>query len=171
MSPRFLLCLLLYFVFFITQLRGDETSFSDVQIDPTYREALLANPFLMQGAVDVVKASDGSEVLVGVGSVRLREASPQARNTARTIATAKARALVAKYLKTDISVVETLQKKTVDEYEKNGDEIVARRKRVSKLLETWITEKASMTRKSKLIGTWLDSSDMFYCAVCIFIEN
>jgi hypothetical protein len=151
--------------------RGAE--FVEIRVLEEFHDSLLQNSFLMQGGIDVVTTDKGEEMLVGVGVCVFPQGDQgsAAKLAAERKAKANADRAIAQFLRADVSTTTTLQLETSVETEKIGEQEVERRKRVSKYLQTYMEERATMARRIKQIGSWLDSERQFmYVAVGIFPE-
>jgi len=153
---------------------ADETRFVDVNIRPEYREAILANEYLMQGAVDVANVSTDGEVLVGVGVVAIKSPenpSPKDLLDARTVAAAKAAREVSRFLELRVTTSTTITKKTVVDVEQTAEE-AKRARRITKLVDSWIQEQSKMVRRVKEVGSWYSADRRYiYVAVAVMPDN
>ena len=117
---------------FATVVCGSETDKCvDVQVDPDYRSAIVANDFLMlEGGVDALMLP-GDIVLVGVGQVAVKAGStPNDILKARRVAESKATRAVGEYLRSDISAVQTMIKRTTEQSTRADGESRERTRRV-----------------------------------------
>ena len=153
---------------------ADETRFVDVNIRPEYREAILANEYLMQGAVDVANVSTDGEVLVGVGVVAIKSPenpSPKDLLDARTVAAAKAAGEVSRFLELRVTTSTTITKKTVVDVEQTAEE-AKRARRITKLVDSWIQEQSKMVRRVKEVGSWYSADRRYiHVAVAVMPDN
>ena len=143
--------------------------FVDIQLHPDYREAVLANQFLMHGAVDVITTANDGEVLVGVGVVALKEGSNNhaaSALAAQTVAKAKAKRAVAQFLRSDVSTESTIRRETREETVQSEGGQTERVKRVQRFFETHIAERATMVRRVKDLGSWMSSDRTTLYAAC-----
>ena len=150
---------------------ADETRFVDVNIRPEYREAILANEYLMQGAVDVANVSTDGKVLVGVGVVAIKSPenpSPKDLLDARKVAAAKAAREVSRFLELRVTTSTTITKKTVIDVEQTAEEEAKRTRRITKLVDSWIQEQSQMVRRVKEVGSWY-SADRRYLHVAVAV--
>lgn len=150
---------------------GEAGSFSDVEILPDYEKALLANPFLMKGSVDVLKVPLDGEVIVGVGVVVNKSLTDPSRESAiRTwrVAQVKASTAIALFLRTDVTTESTLKKKeSLKTVQTDAD--IQRIKRVEKVIKSWTLERSRIAlRRVKKVGSWYSADrKYFYIAVRI----
>ena len=167
----FLSALLCFYLASLADAHAQESRFVDINIRPEYKEAILANEYLMQGAVDVANVSTDGEVLVGVGVVAIKSPenpSPKDLLDARKVAAAKAAREVSRFLESKVSTSTTITKKTVVEVEQTAEEDAQRTRRITKLVDSWIQEQSQMVRRVKEVGSW-SSADRRYMHVAIAV--
>jgi hypothetical protein len=144
---------------------GEVESFVGVEIDSAYEKALLANPSLMKGSVDIVDVPPDGEVMVAVGVVAnktLNDPSPKAWIHTRRVAHANAARAISIYLQTDVTTKSTLKKKVTVETIQTAAEI-QRVKRIEKVVSSWTREESKRAlRQVKKIGTWYSADRTFF---------
>ena len=172
MKPFFFLSALMCFCLAsLAAVDAQESRFVDVNIRPEYQEAILANEYLMQGAVDVANVSTDGEVLIGVGVVAIKSPenpSPKDLLDARKVAAAKAAREVSRFLESKVSTSTTITKKTVVDIGQTAEEEAQRARRITKLVDSWIQEQSQMVRRVKEVGSWY-SDDRRYMHVAVAV--
>ena len=143
--------------FFIAlAVHAQDQGSTDVHIDTAYDAALVANTFLMQnGGVDTLTLKDGAEVLVGVAQVGLRPGATAADiHKAKKIAASRATATVGEFLRSEVTSVSTLIKKSTTHSEEADGHLQQRTRRVEKFLSTRIQTASHFSGKIEPIGQW-----------------
>ena len=156
---------------FATVVCGSETDKCvDVHIDPDYRSAIVANDFVMlEGGVDALTLPGDIAVLVGVGQVAIKVGStPNDILKARRVAESKATRAVGEYLRSDISAVQTMIKRTTEQSTRTDGESRERTRRVEKYLTTHIDVRSELVARIKRVGSW-SSADGRYVYVAVAV--
>ena len=156
---------------FATVVCGSETDKCvDVQVDPDYRSAIVANDFLMlEGGVDALMLPGDIPALVGVGQVAVKAGStPNDILKARRVAESKATRAVGEYLRSDISAVQTMIKRTTEQSTRADGDSRERTRRVEKYLTTHIDVRSELVARIRRVGSW-SSADGRYVYVAVAV--
>lgn len=149
---------------------ADDPECIDVEIDPGYRAAIVANEFLMQeGGVDAVTLPGDVDVLIGVGQVAVKAGStPADLLKARRAAESKATRSVGEYLRADVSAVRILVKRKLEQSMKDDDARAEITRRIEKYITTHIDVRSDLVARIRRVGHWKNADGTYlYVAVAV----
>jgi len=156
-------CLLL---FSFSAMGQTPSGVEDLKIQKPYEEAIVSDPFLMEGGISVVTIPGEGEVLIAVGVVANKAKSqpnnPKAFLMTRTRGRVEAQKTVSLWLRTEIETKTTLEKEKFTRIVQT-EEGKKRQKVVEKLVKTWTLERSNAAlKRAKVVGTWYSEDRQFY---------
>lgn len=139
-------------------------SFSNVQIEESFRPFLAANPLLMEiTGAKVVKFEDGSRLLLAVGCTDVRPNSPQEQMRRRTVGRAKAQAqLTSELAGVQVSTSSKFSEQSAITVENGVEKGIS----LSESLEITESRAKAIIPGLPMIGTWMSKDGgLFYLAI------
>lgn len=112
----------------------------------------------MPDGVSIQALSDGEYRVLSIASVPCNANTPAALSAARTVATAKAKAALARFLDETVSVDEFVERESVRVRTEDGDASAAAKTDVRRTLVRIKTESTALLRGVSVMGTQLVSS-------------
>ena len=169
MNNLYARCLAIKIIFGFTLMAGsvclaEFDSFSNVQIEDSFRPFLAANPLMMEMAgAKVVKFEDGSRLLLAVGCTDARPNSPQEQMRRRTVGRAKAQAqLTTELAGVHVSTSSKFSEQSVITVENGVENGIS----LSESLEVTESKAKAIIPGLPVIGTWMSNDGgLFYLAI------
>jgi hypothetical protein len=146
------------------------TMFSEVEIDPAFRDYLTSNPLLMEtSGAKIIRLPKGRRVVISVASTTITDGSPQDRLRAEKVCRVKALASVVAE-KQGVQVAHAVELKEQSVVVLDGDKESG--KSISVLLDITTTRAEGIAKDMPVVGRWKSKDgDIFYIAIGAILDS